>query len=223
MAGLRYVQADDPGLSRRRRGRGFSYRDAHGRPVDAGTVRRIDELAIPPAWRDVWICPDELGHILATGQDDRGRKQYLYHPKWRELRDLLNFYRLIVFANHLPEVRAHVQRQLRRRSLDRSRVLAAMVRIIDASAIRIGSEEYAEDNDSFGLTTLTRQHARVDGRRIELRFPAKSGSRAELTLSDPGIARLIAELKQQRTATVHRRRPADRCRRGERAAVGIDG
>jgi len=198
MAGLRYVQADDPGLSRRRRGRGFSYRDAHGRPVDAGTVRRIDELAIPPAWRDVWICPDELGHILATGQDDRGRKQYLYHPKWRELRDLLNFYRLIVFANHLPEVRAHVQRQLRRRSLDRSRVLAAMVRIIDASAIRIGSEEYAEDNDSFGLTTLTRQHARVDGRRIELRFPAKSGSRAELTLSDPGIARLIAELKQQR-------------------------
>lgn len=198
MAGLRYVQADDPGLSRRRRGRGFSYRDAHGRPVDAGTVRRVVELAIPPAWRDVWICPDELGHILATGQDDRGRKQYLYHPKWRELRDLLNFYRLIVFANHLPEVRAHVQRQLRRRSLDRSRVLAAMVRIIDASAIRIGSEEYAEDNDSFGLTTLMRQHARVEGRRIVLRFPAKSGSRAELTLSDPGIARLIAELKQQR-------------------------
>ncbi len=198
MAGLRYVEADDPGLSRRRRGRGFSYRDAHGRPVDVGTVRRIVELAIPPAWREVWICPDELGHILATGQDDRGRKQYLYHPKWRELRDLLNFYRLIVFANHLPEVRAHVQRQLRRRSLDRSRVLAAMVRIIDASAIRIGSEEYADDNDSFGLTTLTRQHARVNGRRIELRFPAKSGSRAELTLSDPGIARLIAELKQQR-------------------------
>ena len=203
MAGLRYIQAEDPGINRRRQGRGFSYRDAQGRLLrDEATVARIVGLAIPPAWRHVWICPDGRGHILATGEDDRGRKQYLYHPKWRELRDLLNFYRLIVFAEHLPTIRAHVDKQLRRRTLDRARVLAAMLRIIDASAIRVGSEEYAEDNDSFGLTTLTGKHAQVAAERIELCFPAKSGIRAELSLTDRRVARVIEQLKRQRTRRV---------------------
>ena len=161
VAGLRYVHDDEPGIRRRRRGRGFSYRDARGRAVSAATRSRIAELAVPPAWDDVWICPDEHGHLLATGEDDRGRKQYLYHPRWRELRDLLNFYRLVVFAERLPKIRAHVATQLRRRTLDRDRVLAAMLRIIDASAMRVGSEAYAEDNDTFGLSTLTKRHARV--------------------------------------------------------------
>src|SRR6266498_2205405 len=160
-AGLRHVQADEPGIRRVRRGRGFSYVDARGRPVSDGQVARIADLAIPPAWRDVWICADEQGHLLATGEDDRGRRQYLYHPRWRELRDLLNFYRLVVFAEGLPRIRAHVSAQLRRRTLDRDRVLAAMLRVIDVSAMRVGSEVYAEDSDSFGLTTLGKRHVRV--------------------------------------------------------------
>lgn len=198
-AGLVYVAADDPGIARRRNGRGFSYRHADGRPVRAADVkRRIVELAIPPAWRDVWICPSPDGHILATGEDDRGRKQYLYHPSWRALRDLLNAYRLIAVAEALPTIRAHVSAQLRRRTLDRDRVLAAMVRIVDESGIRIGSEIYAEENDSFGLSTLTRRHATVHGERIDFDFPAKSGKRARIEVRDRPVARVVEQLLEQR-------------------------
>ncbi len=172
IAGLRHVQADEPGICRVRRGPG--YVDARGRPVSDGQVPRIADLAIPPAWRDMWICADEQGHLLATREDDRGRKQYLYHPSWRELRDLLNFYRLVVFAERLPRIRAHVSAQLRRRTLDRDRVQAVMLRIIDVSAVRVGSEVYAEDNDSFGLTTLGRRHVRALAGVVEFSFPAKS-------------------------------------------------
>jgi DNA topoisomerase-1 len=198
-AGLTYVATDDPGIARLRRGRGFSYRQADGMPVTATEVKeRIVELAIPPAWRNVWICPSPDGHILATGEDDRGRKQYLYHPKWRALRDLLNSYRLIVVAEQLPTIRTHVTAQLRRHTVDRDRVLAAMVRVVDSSGIRIGSEVYAEENDSFGLSTLTRNHVTVRGDRTEFDFPAKSGKRARIELRDRQVATVVARLREQR-------------------------
>jgi DNA topoisomerase-1 len=198
-AGLVYVDSAEPGITRLRRGRGFAYRDRHGNLIVDGMLRdRLVRLAVPPAWRDVWICPMPNGHLLATGEDDRGRKQYLYHPQWRELRDLLNAYRLIVVAEQLPTVRAHVTAQLRRRTLDRDRVLATMLRIVDASGIRIGNEVYAEENDSFGLTTLTRRHATVRGRAVEFDFPAKSGRRTHLVLSDARVAGVVRRLLEQR-------------------------
>lgn len=194
IAGLRYVQVGEPGIRRRRHGKGFTYRDVHGRPVNGKVAARIGHLAIPPAWRHVWICADERGHLLATGKDDRGRTQYLYHPKWREVRDLLNFYRLLVFGEQLPAIRAHVAAQLRRRTLDRERVLAVMLRIIDESAVRIGSEEYAEENDSFGLSTLTKRHVRATGGTVELAFPGKSGQRVKLSIDDAPAARAVRSL-----------------------------
>ncbi|MCU1658900.1 MAG: topoisomerase [Pseudonocardiales bacterium] len=198
-AGLVYVESDASGIRRRRRGRGFSYLDVEGKPIDDAEVRRrILELAIPPAWRNVWICPKPNGHLLATGVDDRGRKQYLYHPRWRELRDLLNAYRLVVVAEQLPVIRAHVSAQLRRRALDRDRVLASMLRIVDASGIRIGSEVYAEENDSFGLTTLTRRHATVHAETIEFDFPAKSGKRSHIAVRDARAAAVVRQLAEQR-------------------------
>lgn len=198
-AGLVYVESADPGFTRLRRGRGFSYRDARGKVVvDAALKDRLARLAIPPAWRNVWICPAENGHLLATGEDERGRKQYIYHPRWRELRDLLNAYRLIVVAEQLPAIRAHVAAQLRRRTLDRDRVLATMLRIVDVSGIRIGNEVYAEENESFGLTTLTRRHVRVAGRTVEFDFPAKSGKRADIVVRDPSVAKVVEQLGRQR-------------------------
>jgi DNA topoisomerase-1 len=198
-AGLIYVETDLPGLTRLRRGRGFSYRTADGATVlDAGTRKRITTLAIPPAWRNVWICPAANGHLLATGEDDKGRKQYIYHPKWRELRDLLNSYRLIVVADQLPKVRRHVEAQLRRRTLDRDKALATMLRIVDATGIRIGSETYAEENDSVGLTTLSRRHATAGSGRVVFDFPAKSGRRVTIALDDNRVASVVAELAGQR-------------------------
>ena len=194
IAGLRYVYTAEPGFSRRRRGRGFSYVDAAGRVVDVETRDRIRLLVIPPAWRQVWICIDPEAHLLATGFDDRGRRQYLYHPRWREARDVINGYRLIEVGPRLPTVRAEVERQLRRRTPDREVVLAAMVRIVDRVGIRVGNEVYAEENDSVGLCTLTKRHVSVDGSRLRLRFPAKSGLAADLTLDDPQVARVVRAL-----------------------------
>jgi DNA topoisomerase-1 len=195
IARLRYVSPDEPGLRRVRRGRGFSYLDPSGTPItDAKIRQRIAQLAIPPAWREVWICASADGHLLAVGEDDRGRRQYIYHERWRWLRDQLNFYRLVGFGEALPTVRADIERQLRRRTIDTDRVLAAMLRIIDATGLRIGNEVYAEENDSYGLSTLTRRHVRVRGQTVDFRFPAKSGRQAQVSLTDPGVARVIAAL-----------------------------
>ena len=194
IAGLRYVDTAEPGFSRRRRGRGFSYVDVAGRVVDVETRERIRLLVIPPAWRQVWICTDPEAHLLATGFDDRGRRQYLYHPRWREARDVINGYRLIEVGPRLPTVRAEVERQLRRRTPDRAVVLAAMVRIVDRVGIRVGNEVYAEENDSVGLCTLTKRHVSVDRSRVRLRFPAKSGLAADLTLDDAEVARVVRGL-----------------------------
>lgn len=198
-AGLRYVSADEPGLLRRRCGRGFRYLDASGAGVAPPVRSRIESLAIPPAWREVWVCADESAHLLATGADERGRRQYLYHPRWREFRDIVNFYRLGHVGRRLPELRADIDRQLRRRTLDRDVVVAAMLRIIDACGLRIGNEVYAEENDSFGLCTLTRRHVSVNGAEVRFRFPAKSGKRADVTLTDARVARVVDRLLDQRS------------------------
>ncbi|MDP9093092.1 MAG: DNA topoisomerase IB [Actinomycetota bacterium] len=202
-AGLVYVTDESPGIRRLRRGRGFGYRDSSNRLLsDAAAKARIMALAIPPAWRNVWICPDDSGHIMAVGEDDRGRKQYIYHARWRELRDLLNFYRLITFGEQLPTIRRYVDSQLRRRTLDRDQVLAAMVRIIDTCAVRIGNEVYAEENDSFGLSTLTKKHVKVSRGQVRMTFPAKSGKKADLVIDDRQIARVITKLEQHRKRRV---------------------
>ncbi len=194
VAGLVYVAADQLGISRQRRGKGFSYQDGKRAAVDAAVKDRIRELAVPPAWQQVWICEDPNGHILATGLDDRGRKQYMYHPAWRELRDVINFYRLLVLAEALPKIRAHVQTQLRRRTLDSERAIAGMIGILDATYIRIGNETYAEENESFGLSTLTQQHVTLHSRSATFDFPAKSGTNVEVWIDDTRIVRLVREL-----------------------------
>lgn len=199
IAKLRYVSPEDPGLTRRRSGRGFTYRDAAGVTVVDVEVRdRIKKIAIPPAWRDVWICTLPDGHLLAVGADERGRRQYVYHERWRSVRDQLNFYRLIGFAAALPTIRADIDVQLRRRTLDSDRVLAAMLRTIDKVGLRVGNEAYAEENDSYGLTTLTKKHVQVRGSTIDFGFPAKSGKRAEVSMTDAGVARVVTALLDQR-------------------------
>ena len=171
-AGLRYATDARPGISRRRSGRGWSYRDPDGSIVrDADTLQRIRTLAIPPAWTDVWICPWPNGHIQATGRDARGRKQYRYHELWRARRDDDKFARLIDFARVLPRIRAQVERDLALPGLAREKVLAAVVRLLETTLIRVGNEEYARLNRSFGLTTLRSRHARVTGTRDPLPVP----------------------------------------------------
>jgi DNA topoisomerase I len=197
-AGLRYVSPDEPGIRRVRRGRGFSYIDPEKRAVSAEVRTRIQSLAIPPAWRDVWICLNADGHLLAIGEDERGRRQYRYHDHWREFRDLLNFYRLVDFGPRLPKVRVEVERQLRRRAMDRDQVLAAMLRIVDACGLRVGSEAYAEENESYGLTTLAKKHVSVGTGTVEFDFPAKSGKQAHVTLRDRAVARVVGRLLEQR-------------------------
>ncbi|WP_375474767.1 DNA topoisomerase IB [uncultured Jatrophihabitans sp.] len=209
IAKLRYVSPDMPGMTRLRRGRGWTYRDEHGMTVVDVAVRdRITKIAIPPAWRNVWICSWEDAHIVAVGEDEKGRRQYVYHERWRSLRDQLNFYRLIGFGAALPTIRAEVDQQLRRRTMDADRVLAAMLRIIDVAGLRVGNEVYAEENDSYGLSTLTKRHVRVHGKTMDFRFPAKSGKTAEVSVTDAGAARVVERLAAQRTRrlfTVHGR------------------
>lgn len=197
-AGLRYVHPDEPGIRRTRRGKGFSYVDATGKSVAAEVRVRIQALAIPPAWTDVWICAFDDGHLLAIGTDDRGRRQYRYHDNWRAFRDLLNFYRLVDVGPRLPKIRAEVATQLRRRTFDRDQVLAAMLRIVDVCGLRVGSEEYAEENASYGLSTLTKKHVRVVSGSVLFDFPAKSGKQAQVTLHDRAIARIVSTLLDHR-------------------------
>ena len=200
IAKLRYVSPEMPGMTRLRRGKGFTYRDDKGVTVVDVKVRdRIAKIAIPPAWRNVWICTWEDGHLLAVGDDERDRRQYIYHERWRSLRDQLNFYRLIGFGDALPAIRADVDKQLQRRTLDADRVLGAMLRIIDIAGLRVGNEVYAEENDSYGLSTLSKKHVRVHGARMDFRFPAKSGKTAEVSVTDAGAARVVAKLAEQRT------------------------
>lgn len=191
-AGLLYVGDDMPGITRRRAGSGFSYRDPDGRAVkDKETLSRLRGLAVPPAWTDVWMCPSPEGHIQATGRDARGRKQYRYHPKWREVRDETKYHRMVAFARALPGIRDRVSADMGRRGLPREKVVATVVRLLETSLIRIGNREYARENKSFGLTTLRSRHAKIDGSEIRFRFRAKSGKERDLTLRDRRVARIV--------------------------------
>ena len=188
-----------PGIARRRRGRGFSYEDAQGRPAhDDATLERIRTLAIPPAWNDVWICPDPSGHLQAVGTDAAGRRQYLYHDAWRSRRNVQKFRRVERFAEHLPELRATCDAALRRRGLTRDKVLAAALRLLDEGSFRVGSESYARDNGTYGLATLRREHASVDGDRVTFDFTAKSGKRHVQAIVEPRLARTVGALKRRR-------------------------
>ncbi|MEV6520408.1 DNA topoisomerase IB [Longispora sp. NPDC051575] len=184
------------GWSRRRRGSGFTYSDAAGTPVrDPDVLERLSALAIPPAWREVWICPDPAGHIQAVGTDAAGRRQYRYHDAWRTRRDGAKFDRVLHVARRLPRLRADVERHLAERGPTRDRVLAGCVRILDSACLRIGGESYATgDEPSFGLATLRRDHVRVRGATVTLRFPAKSGVAVDQDIEDPLLARLVRTL-----------------------------
>src|SRR5580700_4519288 len=191
-AGLRYSLDSVPGLARRRVGKGFSYVAPGGRRVrDAATLKRIRSLAIPPAWRDVWISIHPSVHLQATGRDAKGRKQYRYHPRWRATRDETKFHRMLAFAAALPRLRARVERDLRRPGLPRERVLATVVRLLETTLIRIGNEEYAHANGSYGLTTLRDRHVAVRGGTVAFRFRGKSGVAREVDLHDRRLASIV--------------------------------
>lgn len=192
--GLRYVQDDEPGYTRRKRGRGFSYRDAKGRTVGRGPVRqRLERLAIPPAWTDVWICAHEDGHIQATGRDEAGRKQYIYHPRWSEERSRAKFAQLVTLGHELPNIRATVDAALEQQGLTRERVIAAVVRLLETTLARVGNDEYARHNGSFGLTTLRKRHVDASDEGLRLHFPGKSGVRWDVEIEDPRVVTVIHE------------------------------
>jgi DNA topoisomerase I len=192
-AGLRYVSDASPGIRRRRSGRGFSYVGPDGRTVrDPATLARIRSLAIPPAYTDVWICPTSNGHIQATGRDARGRKQYRYHPKWREARDETKFGRMLAFSDTLPGLRKRVDEDLVRPGLPKEKVLATVVRLLECTGIRVGNDEYAKSNRSFGLTTLQDRHVEISGTNLRFEFRGKSGKTHQVSLSDRRLARIVA-------------------------------
>jgi DNA topoisomerase-1 len=195
-AGLRYVTDDRPGIRREMGTLGFRYARADGRPVRSpADLRRIRALAIPPAWKDVWICPDPKGHVQATGRDARGRKQYRYHAEWRASRDGNKFDRLEAFASVLPVIRAGTAADMARPGLPREKVLATVVQLLEKSLIRVGNDEYAKANRSFGLTTLRDQHVDVKGSTLRFEFRGKSGKRHTIDLSDRRLARIVKQCR----------------------------
>lgn len=196
-AGLRWTGDDRPGIRRvRTRGRPRYVGPDGKRIEDEATLERIRRLAIPPAWTDVWICTDPRGHIQATGRDAKGRKQYRYHPRWRSVRDDAKFERTLAFARRLPRIRARVERDLERPGLPRDKVLALVVRLLELTLIRVGNDEYARANRSFGLTTLRDRHATVGGARVRFRFRGKSGRTHEIGLRDRRLARLVRRCQE---------------------------
>ena len=199
MARLRRVDCSEPGITRRRRGRGFEFLDARGERIDdEETLARIRELAIPPAWKDVWICTQPRGHLQATGVDAAGRKQYLYHADWRTRRDQQKFDEMLEFAEALPRLRRVVKRDLAAGELSRDQVLACGVRLLDLGMFRIGSEDYAEQNQSYGLATLLKEHVTLDGAEINFDYPGKSGQRQEQSITDAQLVPVVSALKRRR-------------------------
>jgi DNA topoisomerase-1 len=200
VARLRRVNCSGPGISRRRRGKGFQYLDEEGRPVtDPEVIARIKELVIPPAWKDVWICPYPMGHIQATGTDAAGRKQYRYHDKWRERRDRAKFDSMCDFARALPRLRERATRDITRRGMPRERALACAVRLLDRGFFRIGSEGYAEENDTYGLATMRKRHVTLGtGGSVQFDYEAKGGKRRKQRIIDPEAYEVIDALKRRR-------------------------
>ncbi len=195
-AGLRYTTDARPGIRRLRRGRAFTYVDAEGKRVRAAAeLARIRSLVIPPAWSDVWICPDSRGHLQATGRDARGRKQYRYHPKWRVARDETKYDRVIGFAKVLPVIRRTTSDHLRRQGLPREKVLATVVQLLEKTLIRVGNDEYARSNRSYGLTTMRDGHVEVRGPRVRFSFRGKSGVEHEIDLTDRRLAKIVKQCR----------------------------
>ena len=191
-AGLRYVSDIQPGIRRKKSGKGFSYVDTNGKPIrDEKELARIRSLAIPPAYTDVWICPSSNGHIQATGRDARGRKQYRYHPRWREVRDETKFGRMLAFSEVLPKIRERIDRDLGRPELPREKVLATVVSLLECTRIRVGNDEYAKANRSYGLTTLQDRHVEISGANLRFEFRGKSGKTHRVDLNDRRLARIV--------------------------------
>ena len=190
--GLRYVCDSGPAIRRRRAGKGFLYLDAKGRRVaNVDTLKRIRSLVIPPAWTDVWICAAADGHIQATGRDAKGRKQYKYHAEYREAREQSKYEHLFAFAAALPTIRATVAEHMSLRGLPREKVLATVVHLLETTLIRVGNDEYARNNQSYGLTTLKSDHVAVEGSEVRFRFTGKSGKQWSLAMRDRRVARII--------------------------------
>jgi DNA topoisomerase-1 len=195
-AGLRYVSDEQPGYSRKRRGDDFEYFDMDGKLIcDEQRLLRIKRLAIPPAWTDVWICPSANGHIQATGRDARCRKQYRYHERWREVRDENKYEKILLFGQALPKIRKRVEEDLALPGLPRNKVLATVVHLLERTFIRIGNEEYARENKSFGLTTMRDQHVEIKGSKMRFRFRGKSGVCHEVDVTDRRVARIVRKLQ----------------------------
>src|SRR3954465_10702881 len=196
-AGLRYVTDDQPGYTRKKNGDDFDYFDTEGKRIrDETRLLRLKRLAIPPAYKDVWICPSPNGHIQATGRDARGRKQYRYHERWREVRDENKYERMVVFGKALPKIRRRINRDLKRRGLPREKVLATVVQLLERTFIRGGNEEYAKENKSFGLTTLRNRHVDVTATKLKFSFRGKSGKEHEVDVPDRRLAKIICQLQE---------------------------
>lgn len=191
-AGLRYVSDTRPGIQRKRVGKHFSYTGLDGKPIrDPRELERIKKIGIPPAWKQVWICPSPKGHIQATGRDAKGRKQYRYHPRWREVRDETKYDRMIAFGEALPFIRERVEHDLELPGLPFEKVMATLVRLLDTTLIRVGNEEYARENNSFGLTTMRTRHAEVTGATVHFHFRGKSGREHNIDVKDRQLARIV--------------------------------
>jgi DNA topoisomerase-1 len=196
-ADLIYVSDESPGIRRKRTSSGFRYVDQDGKAVrDPATLSRIKSLAIPPAWTDVWICPRRNGHLQATGRDARRRKQYRYHPRWREVRDRSKYERTIAFGEALPRIRERVRQDMSLRGLPREKVLATVVGLLETTMIRVGNEEYARSNGSFGLTTMLRRHVDVDGAELRFEFRGKGGKKHNVSVRDRRLARIVRQCQE---------------------------
>jgi DNA topoisomerase I len=196
-AGLRYVSDQTPGYTRKRRGKKFVYFDTDGKEIrDETRILRLNRLAIPPAYTDVWICPSPNGHLQATGRDDRGRKQYRYHERWREERDENKYEKMLIFAQALPKIRRRINKDLKTPGLPRQKVLATVVQLLERTFIRIGNEEYAKENKSFGLTTMRNRHVDVKGATVRFRFRGKSGKEHDVDTQDRRVAKIVRKLQE---------------------------
>jgi DNA topoisomerase-1 len=192
LAGLRYVSDRTPGITRRRSGKGFTYLDAERKPIrDRRLLRRIKALVLPPAWNDVWVCPLPDGHIQASARDAKGRKQYRYHARWRQIRDESKFDRMIAFGEALTALRARVDRDLAQSGLPRTKLLATVARLLELTLIRVGNEEYVRANESYGLTTMRERHVKVSGSTLRFRFRGKSGKQHEIAVTDRRLAGIV--------------------------------
>ena len=196
-AGLNYVTDEGPGIQRKKAGSGFSYFGPDGKRIaDPAVLLRIKHLVIPPAWTNVWICPDPRGHLQATGRDARGRKVYLYHPRWREVRDEAKYERLAAFGRALPRIRDRIDADLRRSGIRRERVLATVVKLLEETSIRVGNDEYLRENGSVGLTTMVDDNVEVEGNTLRFEFKGKSGKEHNVELNDRRLARVIKQIEE---------------------------